>query len=72
MSEIKAKLKYLANTYLPLRLSFVNEAARLVNSSGGNLDDVLKGVGMDTRIGQHYFSHLLLGEDHVFQKTLLK
>ena len=48
-------IKYLANTYLPLRLSFVNEAARLVNTSGGNLDDVLKGVGMDARIGQHYF-----------------
>ena len=48
-------IKYLANTYLPLRLSFVNEAARLVNSSGGNLDDVLKGVGMDSRIGQQYF-----------------
>ncbi len=48
-------IKYLANTYLPLRLSFVNEAARLVHSSGGNLEDVLKGVGMDTRIGQHYF-----------------
>ena len=48
-------IKYLANTYLPLRLSFVNEAARLINSSGGNLDDVLKGVGMDSRIGQHYF-----------------
>jgi len=48
-------IKYLANTYLPLRLSFVNEAARLVNSSGGNLKDVLKGVGMDSRIGEHYF-----------------
>jgi len=48
-------IKYLANTYLPLRFSFVNEAARLVKSSGGNLDDVLKGVGMDSRIGQHYF-----------------
>jgi len=48
-------IKYLANTYLPLRLSFVNEAARLVNSSGGNLEDVLKGVGMDSRIGEHYF-----------------
>ncbi len=48
-------IKYLANTYLPLRLSFVNEAARLVNSSGGNLQDVLKGVGMDSRIGEHYF-----------------
>ena len=48
-------IKYLANTYLPLRLSFVNEATRLINYSGGNLDDVLKGVGLDNRIGQHYF-----------------
>ena len=48
-------IKYLANTYLPLRLSFVNEATRLVKSSGGNLSDVLKGVGMDSRIGSHYF-----------------
>ena len=48
-------IKYLANTYLPLRLSFVNEATRLVKSSGGNLPDVLKGVGMDSRIGSHYF-----------------
>ena len=33
-------IKYLANTYLPLRLSFVNEATRIINYSGGNLDDV--------------------------------
>ncbi len=48
-------IKYLANTYLPLRLSFVNEATRLIDYSGGNLDDVLKGVGLDNRIGEHYF-----------------
>ena len=48
-------IKYLSNTYLPLRLSFVNEATRLVTNSGGNLTDVLKGVGMDSRIGPHYF-----------------
>ena len=48
-------IKYLANTYLPLRLSFVNEATRLIDYSGGNLDDVLKGVGLDNRIGKHYF-----------------
>ncbi len=48
-------IKYLANTYLPLRLSFVNEATRLIKDSGGNLSDVLKGVGMDSRIGSHYF-----------------
>ena len=48
-------IKYLSNTYLPLRLSFVNEATRLINDSGGNLSDVLEGVGMDSRIGSHYF-----------------
>jgi len=48
-------IKYLSNTYLPLRLSFVNEATRLVTNSGGNLSDVLKGIGMDSRIGSHYF-----------------
>ncbi len=48
-------IKYLSNTYLPLRLSFVNEATRLVTNSGGNLTDVLKGVGLDSRIGLHYF-----------------
>ena len=48
-------IKYLANTYLPMRLSFVNEATRLSDYSGANLTDVLKGVGLDNRIGSHYF-----------------
>jgi len=48
-------IKYLANTYLPLRLSFVNEATRLSEYSDANLTDVLKGVGLDSRIGSHYF-----------------
>ena len=48
-------IKYLANTYLPMRLSFVNEATRLAEYSNANLQDVLKGVGLDSRIGAHYF-----------------
>ena len=48
-------IKYLSNTYLPMRLSFVNEATRLSDYSGANLTDVLKGVGLDERIGSHYF-----------------
>ena len=48
-------IKYLANTYLPLRLTFVNEASRLVYYANANLEDVLKGVGMDKRIGKQYF-----------------
>jgi UDPglucose 6-dehydrogenase len=48
-------IKYLANTYLPLRLTFVNEASRLVDYANANLEDVLKGVAMDKRIGKQYF-----------------
>ena len=48
-------IKYLANTYLPLRLSFVNEAARLIDHSNGNQVDVLNGIGLDSRIVSHYF-----------------
>ena len=48
-------IKYLSNAYLPLRLSFVNEASRLIDSLNANQSDVLKGVGLDSRIGDQYF-----------------
>tara|TARA_X000000368_G_C23042674_1_gene717727 strand:- start:929 stop:2122 length:1194 start_codon:yes stop_codon:yes gene_type:complete len=48
-------IKYLSNAYLPLRLSFVNEAAQIVNELDGNLNDTLKGIGLDSRIGSNYF-----------------
>ena len=38
-----------------LRLSFVNEASQIISVMGGNLQETLKGIGMDTRIGQNYF-----------------
>ena len=39
---------------MPLRLSFANEASQLVSTMGGTLRDVLKGIGLDKRIGQNY------------------
>tara|TARA_B100001113_G_scaffold343145_1_gene330140 strand:+ start:296 stop:1501 length:1206 start_codon:yes stop_codon:yes gene_type:complete len=48
-------IKYLSNTYLPLRLSFVNEASRIIGELNANQEDVLKGVGLDSRIGPDYF-----------------
>ena len=47
-------IKYLSNSYLPMRLSFANEASRLITTLGGNLSEVLNGVGLDSRIGQSY------------------
>ena len=65
-------IKYLANTYLPLRLSFVNEAARLIDYSGGNQKDVLKGVGLDSRIGSHYFRPSPAWGGSCFPKDLIE
>ena len=48
-------IKYLSNAYLPLRLSFVNEASRIIDELNANQEDVLKGVGLDSRIGLDYF-----------------
>ena len=48
-------IKYLSNASLPLRLSFVNEASRIVDVLDANQEDVLKGVGLDSRIGLDYF-----------------
>ena len=48
-------IKYLSNAYLPLRLSFVNEASQIIKKLGGNLNETLNGIGLDTRIGKQYF-----------------
>ena len=65
-------IKYLANTYLPLRLSFVNEASRLIEYSKGNQKDVLKGVGLDSRIGSHYFRPSPAWGGSCFPKDLIE
>ena len=48
-------IKYLSNAYLPLRLSFVNEASQIIKKLGGNLSQTLLGIGLDSRIGYNYF-----------------
>jgi UDPglucose 6-dehydrogenase len=48
-------IKYLSNTYLAMRLSFVNETYKLVQENAGDPLMVLKSIGLDKRIGNHYF-----------------
>ena len=48
-------IKYLSNTYLAMRLSYVNEAYRLISDLGGSPSDAIKGIGLDKRIGLNYF-----------------
>lgn len=48
-------IKYLSNTYLPMRLSFVNEAFQLGDSFNADIPNLLKGISADKRIGKEYF-----------------
>jgi UDPglucose 6-dehydrogenase len=49
-------IKYATNAYLATRLSFVNNLAALCEQTGANLDDVLKGLGSDSRIGSIFLN----------------
>lgn len=44
-------IKYTSNSFLATKISFANAVARLSDELGANVEDVLKGVGLDKRIG---------------------
>jgi UDPglucose 6-dehydrogenase len=48
-------IKYASNAYLASRLSFVNELANFCEKAGADIQCVRQGVGLDKRIGTHYF-----------------
>ncbi|MCX6727359.1 MAG: UDP-glucose/GDP-mannose dehydrogenase family protein [Candidatus Saccharibacteria bacterium] len=55
MDERSAEMtKYAANSFLALKISFMNEIANLSEILGANVDAVREGIGSDERIGKRF------------------
>ena len=53
-------IKHAANSFLALKISFINMVADLCEVTGADVEHVAKGIGLDPRIGRH-FLHAGLG-----------
>ena len=47
-------IKYAANAYLAVKITFINEMADLCEKVGADVQDVARGIGMDGRIGPKF------------------
>jgi len=49
-------IKYGANSFLAMKISFINALSRVCELSGANVADVARGMGTDGRIGRQFLS----------------
>jgi UDPglucose 6-dehydrogenase len=49
-------IKYAANAFLALKISFINEIGQLAERVGADIREVARGIGLDSRIGSRFLS----------------
>lgn len=49
-------IKYAANAFLALKISFINEMGLVSERVGANISEVGRGIGLDSRIGNRFLS----------------
>lgn len=52
--ESAEMIKYASNDFLALKISYINEIANLCEIVGANIQDVARGMGLDSRIGDKF------------------
>ncbi|MFN9542729.1 MAG: UDP-glucose dehydrogenase family protein, partial [Alphaproteobacteria bacterium] len=54
--ESSELIKYAANAFLAMKITFINEMADLCERAGADIQDVAKGIGLDGRIGSKFLN----------------
>ncbi|NUM43759.1 MAG: UDP-glucose/GDP-mannose dehydrogenase family protein [Anaerolineales bacterium] len=49
-------IKYAANAFLSVKISYINEVAQLAEKVGADIMQIARGIGLDTRIGSRFLS----------------
>lgn len=49
-------IKHAANSFLALKISYINAVANICEASGANVEEVANGMGMDLRIGRRFLN----------------
>ncbi|MGD0721554.1 MAG: UDP-glucose/GDP-mannose dehydrogenase family protein [Roseiarcus sp.] len=49
-------IKYAANAFLAMKVTFINEIANLCEAVGADVQDVARGIGLDNRIGTKFLN----------------
>jgi len=49
-------IKYAANAFLAMKITFINEIADLCEQTGADVQDVSRGIGLDNRIGRKFLN----------------
>ncbi len=49
-------IKYAANGFLAMKITFINEIADLCEAVGANVQEVARGIGLDNRIGKKFLN----------------
>lgn len=49
-------IKYSANCFLPMKISFANQIANICDLVGADVNEVMKGIGTDSRIGAKFLN----------------
>jgi UDPglucose 6-dehydrogenase len=49
-------IKYAANAFLAMKITFINEMADLCEQTGADVQEVARGIGLDNRIGRKFLN----------------